>query len=90
MHIPSLENVYQTMERQQQILMTEKLKINNIKSRIGMYERGDTPSKIKYSFDKPEKLYVLLRVPFLLSPNFLIQMVFAFAGKHRSSIQCFR
>lgn len=56
MHIPSLENVYQTMEKQQQILISERMKINDIKNKIGLQERGETPSKIKYSFDKQDDL----------------------------------
>lgn len=56
MYIPTLENVYQTMERQQQILLREKLKINDIKNKVGIHERAETPSKLKYSFNKPEIL----------------------------------
>lgn len=56
MHIPSLENVYQTMETQQQILMRQRQQINDIKARVGIFERGETPSKVKYSFSNPDKL----------------------------------
>lgn len=56
MRIPNLENVYLTMEKQQQILMREKMHINEIKNKIGMHERGETPLKIKYSFSNPDNL----------------------------------
>lgn len=55
MRIPTFENVYQTMEKQHEILLREKAKINSIKSKIGVRET-DTPPKLRYQFNKPDVL----------------------------------
>lgn len=55
MRIPTLENVYQTLEQQHQILMKEKAKINKIKNKIGV--RDSSPSKIKYSYSNTDNMY---------------------------------
>lgn len=60
MHIPTLENVYQTLEKQHQILLKEKEKINNIKAKIGVRNNNALPSKVKYNYSKAENLYVNL------------------------------
>lgn len=58
MRIPSLENVYQTLEKQHQILLREREKISKIKSKIGIREAA--PAQIKYSYSNVGKLYVLI------------------------------
>lgn len=55
MRIPTLEHIYQTMEKQQQILSKEKEKIERIKTKIGV--RNSTPTKIKYSHSNVANLY---------------------------------
>lgn len=59
MRIPTLENVYQTLEQQHQILMKEKAKINKIKAKIGV--RESSPHKIKYSYSNTDNMYVFLQ-----------------------------
>lgn len=54
MRIPSLENVYQTLEKQQQILLKGKERINSIKAKIG--GREASPSKIKYSYSNTDNM----------------------------------
>ncbi|XP_031628108.1 nuclear pore complex protein Nup214-like [Contarinia nasturtii] len=65
MRIPTLENVYQTLEQQHQILMKEKAKISKIKSKIG--GRDSSPSKIKYSYSKTDNLKMNSLVDSVLS-----------------------
>lgn len=36
MHMPTLENVYQTLSKQRDILNRQKLKINYMKSKLGL------------------------------------------------------
>lgn len=57
MRIPTLENVYQTLEKQHQILMKEKEKINKLKVKAGV--RDSSPNKIKYSYSNTDNLYVI-------------------------------
>lgn len=55
--IPTLENVYQTMEKQQEILLREAAKINAIKAKIGIKDRNtNEPLKPRYQFNKPDVL----------------------------------
>lgn len=54
MRIPTLENVYQTLEKQHQILMKEKEKINKLKLKAGL--RDSSPNKIKYSYSNTDNL----------------------------------
>lgn len=57
MRIPTLENVYQTLEQQQQILLKEKAKINKLKAKIDGCD--SSPGKIKYSYSNADNMYVL-------------------------------
>lgn len=54
MRIPTLENVYQTLEKQHQILMKEKERINKLKVKVG--GRDSSPTKIKYSYSNTDNL----------------------------------
>ena len=45
MHVPTLENVYQTLGKQHEILMQEQSKINKIKSHIGLRELDTSKPK---------------------------------------------
>lgn len=60
MRIPTLENVYQTLEKQHQILMKEKERINKLKIKAGL--RDSSPNKIKYSYSNTDNLYVIHRI----------------------------
>lgn len=44
MHVPSLENIYQTLTKQRDIISRQRIKINHIKSRLG-YKDNLNPSK---------------------------------------------
>lgn len=55
MRIPTFEHVYQTMEKQHEILLREKAKIDAIKAKVGV-RSIDTPLKLRYQFNKPDAL----------------------------------
>ncbi|KAG4068236.1 hypothetical protein HA402_007756 [Bradysia odoriphaga] len=44
MHVPTLENIYQTLTKQRDIVSRQRIKINHIKSRLG-YKDNTNPSK---------------------------------------------
>lgn len=44
MHVPSLENIYQTLTKQRDIISRQRIKINHIKSKLG-YKDNLNPSK---------------------------------------------
>ncbi len=44
MHVPTLENIYQTLTKQRDIISRQRIKINHIKSRLG-YKDNAIPSK---------------------------------------------
>lgn len=50
MHIPSMENIYQTLEKQHDVLQREKLKIQKLKIKAGLRDCGNESAKIKYNF----------------------------------------
>lgn len=56
MHIPSLENVYQTLRKQHEILLQEREKINKIKAKLGVADSDQ--SKLQRGASKQEPLYV--------------------------------
>lgn len=45
MHIPSLENIYQTLSKQRDILNRQKLKINWMKARLNLRDNHPTTNK---------------------------------------------
>lgn len=55
MHIPTLENVFQTLEKQYQILLKEKEKIEEIKIKAGIRDTT-TPAKVKYSYSNADNV----------------------------------
>lgn len=54
MRIPSLENVYQTLGKQQQILSKTRENINEFKLKIG--GRQASSNKIKYSYSNTDNM----------------------------------
>lgn len=68
MHIPSLENVYQTLRKQHEIVLQEREKINKIKTKLGV---GDSDqSKSQRGVSKQEPLYVYLLKDFFVEKEF--------------------
>lgn len=55
MKIPTMENVYQTIRKQQQIMMREREKIKKIKEKIGG-KATPAEQKIVYSYTNTENL----------------------------------
>lgn len=55
MHVPSLENIYQTLTKQRDIINRQRIKINHIKSRLG-YKDNLNSSK------KTHELYGLIEI----------------------------
>lgn len=45
MHVPSLENIYQTITKQRDIISRQRIKINHIKSRLGYKDNVINQSK---------------------------------------------
>lgn len=76
MRIPTLENVYQTLEKQQIILMKEKEKIKKLKVKVGV--RDASPNKIKYSYSNTDNLYVTLSLHCTMHVHLKLRYVFFF------------
>lgn len=92
MHVPTLENVYQTLHKQHAILLKEREKISKIKTKLGISEI-DTPKSRLIGINKTEYVYhksARLSKPYIsMVTQFRKHFEFDFLGKSiRSSIQC--
>lgn len=51
MHVPTLENIYQTLTKQRDIISRQRIKINHIKSRLGYKDNLNTSKKTSELYD---------------------------------------